>query len=250
MKVWTIADLHLSFGVPGKKMDVFGERWFNHEERLKEHWLELIAPEDLVLIPGDISWAMHFDQAIPDLEWIDRLPGTKLLLRGNHDYWWSAITKIRKKLPPTIHLIHNDSMRVGDLEIGGARLWDNIDLDFDDYVVMNENPFENKEQAELFSHDEENEKILHRELLRLETSLKTFKEKDTLKIAMTHYPPVGPEMEETAASRLFKKYGVKIVVFGHLHNVTLDSLHYGEKEGIRYIYSAGDYIDFRPIRVL
>lgn len=100
MAVWAIADLHLSFGIPDKSMDVFGPQWTDHAEHVKKHWLESISAEDLVLIPGDISWAMTPEQAKADLEWIHELPGTKVLLRGNHDYWWTSVSKVQKVLPP------------------------------------------------------------------------------------------------------------------------------------------------------
>ncbi len=99
MAVWALADLHLSFGVPGKSMDLFGDKWAGHPEKIRTHWLRLIAPDDLVLLPGDISWAMHTEDAQPDLDFIAALPGTKVMIRGNHDYWWNSLNKVEKILP-------------------------------------------------------------------------------------------------------------------------------------------------------
>ena len=100
--IWAIADLHLSFGVPNKSMEIFGPQWADSPAKIREQWLALIAPEDLVLIPGDISWAMRIEEARPDLEWIDSLPGTKVMIRGNHDYWWSSLSQIANCPPPSI----------------------------------------------------------------------------------------------------------------------------------------------------
>src|SRR6185436_13877424 len=105
MTIWAIADLHLSFGVANKKMDVFGPQWINHPEKIAHFWQHSILPTDLVLIPGDISWAIHSEEAIPDLQWIDQLPGTKLLLKGNHDFWWNSLSKVKQILPSSCHLI-------------------------------------------------------------------------------------------------------------------------------------------------
>ncbi|MBA3603856.1 MAG: metallophosphoesterase, partial [Parachlamydiaceae bacterium] len=140
MAVWAIADLHLSFGVPNKTMDIFGSQWVNHTERVKANWKALIAPEDLVLIPGDISWAMTPEQAKIDLDWIAELPGTKLLLRGNHDYWWASLKQIEKVLPPSMYLIQNNAFFWNEFAIGGARLWDTDEFCFDAYIEYRENP--------------------------------------------------------------------------------------------------------------
>ena len=100
MAIWALADLHLAFGAPEKTMEVFGEPWIGYSAKIKQHWEEKISPEDLVLLPGDISWAMHPKEAKVDLEWIHALPGTKVMLRGNHDYWWTSLKQIEQVLPP------------------------------------------------------------------------------------------------------------------------------------------------------
>ena len=124
MTIWALADLHLSFGVPDKEMDVFGPKWKNHPEKIRANWEKLVKPDDLVLLPGDISWGMHPEEALPDLNWIDSLPGTKVMIRGNHDYWWTSISKVEKVLPKSIHVIQNNIYRWKDVIICGARLWD------------------------------------------------------------------------------------------------------------------------------
>ena len=122
MKVFALADLHLS-GSVNKPMDVFGPLWDNHLSRIRTAWLETVGEEDLVLIPGDISWAMHLQEAQTDLNTIAALPGKKLILRGNHDYWWSSLTQLRARLPGGMRAIQNDACLVGDVVFCGTRGW-------------------------------------------------------------------------------------------------------------------------------
>lgn len=249
MAVWAIADLHLSFGVPNKQMDVFGPQWANYTEKIERHWRSLIAPEDLVLIPGDISWAMHIEEAQPDLEWIGRLPGTKVLIKGNHDYWWNSLSKIKPILPPSCHLIQNNSWTWQEFSIAGTRLWDVPGLNFNDIIDFKEN---NRSQKPLMEKDEssESQRIYQRELGRLETSLKSMNPLVKKRIVMTHYPPIGHELQETEASRLLEKYKVDICVFGHLHNVKPGLQLFGQHKGVTYYLTACDYLDdFTPLKI-
>ncbi len=248
MPIWAIADLHLSCGVPDKTMDVFGMQWINHAEKIEEAWRALVCKEDLVLIPGDISWAMHLEEAKPDLEWIDQLPGTKVMIKGNHDYWWGSLLKLKTILPTSCHLIQNNSYHWGDAAIAGARLWDVPGLDFTSVINYEKN--ERAKNLTAHDHSEEKEKIYFRELGRLETSLKAMNPKAKLKIAMTHYPPVGLDGQTTAATDLLEKYGVNICVFGHLHNVKPGMQLFGEFRGVRYFLTACDSLDqFKPLRI-
>ncbi len=249
MTIWAIGDLHLSFGVPDKKMDVFGAHWKEHDAKIRRGWKETVQPEDLVLLPGDISWAMKIEEAVPDLEWIDSLPGTKVMIRGNHDYWWSSQKKLAEVLPPSIYAIHNNAFQWENVEIGGVRLWD-ADFHFNDYIVFQENQRANKVLLEKAKDTKENEKIYNRELIRLQMSLKCFKDPGATRIAMTHYPPVDAEMNPSHASDILEENDVSICVFGHLHNVRPGSLPFGTKRGVRYILASCDYLDFKPIRVL
>ncbi len=248
MPIWAIADLHLSFGVPDKAMDVFGKQWVNYVEKIEKAWRELVSEEDLVLIPGDISWAMHIEDARPDLEWIGQLPGTKVMIKGNHDYWWGSLSKIKTILPPSCHVIQNNSYNWGEASIAGARLWDVPGLDFSSVI----NYQKNDRVKNLTAHDnsEEKEKIYLRELGRLEASLKTMDPKAKLKIAMTHYPPIGLDGQATAASDLMEKYKVNVCVFGHLHNVKQGMQLFGEFRDVKYFLTACDSLDqFKPIRI-
>ncbi|HEV8052148.1 MAG TPA: metallophosphoesterase [Parachlamydiaceae bacterium] len=248
MTVWALADLHFSFGVPDKNMDVFGNQWKDHPEKIRRNWLENIHEKDLVLLPGDISWAMRLEDARADLDWIHALPGTKVMIRGNHDYWWSSLKKIEEILPPSIHLIQNNVFTWNNIAIGGARMWDTPEYSFKNYVDYIENPRENN--LTKVSDPKEMEKIFERELNRLEFSLKLMPKDSSTRIAMTHYPPIGAEMLPSRVSTLLKKYGISVCVFGHLHNIKANALPYGTKDGVRYILTSCDYLDFAPVKVM
>lgn len=248
MAVWAIADLHLSFGVPNKKMDIFSEKWKDHPEKIQHHWLKKITPDDLVLISGDISWALRPEDAKPDLDWIHALPGTKVLLRGNHDYWWSSLKKIEEILPSSIHLIQNNVFTWNHISIGGARMWDTPEYSFQDYVHYINNPRENT--LTKVEDPEEVEKIFTRELGRLENSLKLLPKDSSIRIAMTHYPPISADLKDSRISALLEKYEIGFCVFGHLHNIKDHSLPFGVKNGIKYILTSCDYVDFNPVKLL
>jgi predicted phosphohydrolase len=248
MTVWAIADLHLSFGVPNKHMHVFGPQWQGYTEKIEQHWRSLIAPEDLVLIPGDISWAMHVEEAKPDLEWIGRMPGTKVMIKGNHDYWWSSLSKLKSILPPSCHLIQNNSWTWQEISIAGTRLWDVPGLKFNDVIDFKEN--DRAKPLTESDHSSESQKIYQRELGRLEVSLKSMNPLSKKRIVMTHYPPIGPALQETEASRLLEKYRVDICVFGHLHNVKPGLQLFGTHHGVTYYLTACDYLaDFKPLKI-
>lgn len=247
--IWAIADLHLSFGVPGKEMDVFGPQWAGYTDKVVKNWNSLITPDDLVLIPGDISWAMHPEEAKPDLDWIAALPGTKVILRGNHDYWWTSLSKIEKVLPPSIHLIQNNAYNWHGFSIGGARLWDTSEYSFNNYIDYQQNP-RAKPLTERDKDPMEAERIFQRELGRLELSLKCLAKDAHTRIAMTHYPPIGADLKDSRASKLLEKYNVKACVFGHLHNVKQGLPMFGTKNGIQYSLTSCDYLNFIPIQVI
>ncbi len=244
--VWAIGDLHLSFGVKNKEMDLFGPEWHNHADRVKAAWDATVAPDDIVLIPGDISWAMRLEQALPDLRWIDERPGTKILIRGNHDYWWESLSKVRAALPKSLHVIQHDAVCINGLCIGGARLWDTPEYTFNAIIDMK--PMTAAPKVKEEGKDAE---IFRRELGRLEASLQHLPKEAFLKIAMTHYPPIGTDLLPSSASSLFERYGVSLVVFGHLHSFKrgLPPL-FGTARGVRYVLCSCDYLNFAPICVV
>ena len=246
MNVWALADLHLSFGVANKSMELFGPAWKNFTEKIETAWRDLIKDDDLVLIAGDISWAMKLENALPDLAWIDKLPGKKILLKGNHDYWWPTNAKLRAALPPSIDFINNTALLIGDIAIGGARLWDTYEFNYADHIDFVENPKAREKPKDL----DEDEKIFARDLTRLDSSLAQLDASAKTRIALTHYPPLGPEMQPTRATKILEKHNIDICIFGHLHNLKKDSKLFGNLGGIDYICTSADYIDFTPVKVM
>ncbi|MDP1608763.1 MAG: metallophosphoesterase [Chlamydiales bacterium] len=256
MKIWAIGDLHLSFGVANKSMDVFGPGWQDHAQQIEKNWKHSIAPEDLVLIPGDISWAMKLEDAIADLQWIHQLPGTKVMIKGNHDYWWGSLSKVTKALPPSIHIIQNNAFFYQGIAIGGARLWDTPEYSFSAYVDFRENP-RAKDPEERIQEDL-TDKLFERELERLKMSLSALNKEAKLRIAMTHYPPIGANLAPSRASKILEEYKIDICVFGHLHNLkegcnlfNNNELHEkDETNPIRYVLTSSDYIRFQPVYLI
>lgn len=244
MNIWAIADLHLAKSHPDKAMDLFGGNWVGYMDKLETRWKDAIQPDDLVLIPGDICWAMKLKDAIIDLDWIASLPGTKVMIKGNHDLWWSSLAQLRSSLPPSIHVIQNDIFRYRDIEVGGARLWDSPEYSYNAFIEYRENPKATQKEP---STPQEDEKIFIRELHRLETSLKGMK--GMKRIAMVHYPPIGPDLAPSRASQLLEQYKVNVCVFGHIHQVREGSLQMGEARGVRYYLTAADYLDFNPLKI-
>lgn len=198
MKIFAISDLHLSINNP-KPMDIFGPVWDNYLDKIIEDWNKKVSVEDVVLLAGDLSWAMKLEDAADDIEILNKLKGTKILLRGNHDYWWSTISKVRNILPPNIYAIQNDSLVIGSYIFCGTRGW-----------VVDSGKLNNAEDK----------KIYDRELIRLELSLKDAKSKQKNGekiICMLHFPPYDKFNNPTPFTNLIESYGVDTVIFGHLH---------------------------------
>lgn len=253
MRVFALGDTHLALGIPGKTMDVFGAQWENHHRTIEKHWTELVSDDDLVLVPGDVSWAMRLPEARPDLHFISRLPGRKVLLKGNHDYWWASASKVRQALPEGMLAVHGDAVLVENVVIAGTRMWDIPDLSFADLIDWQPGPSPRKPRTpEDVAQDR---KIYEREWQRLEVSLRrldevaaTAPEGPILRIVMTHYPPCAADLSPGPATELFAKHRIDHVVFGHLHSVRrdLNPLPFGKKDATEYHLTSCDYIDFRP----
>ncbi len=250
MSIWALSDPHLSFGAPEKTMEAFGPAWKDYHEKIKTHWLKTVSPEDLVLLPGDISWAMKLEEALIDLNWIDALPGTKLLLKGNHDYWWPSSQKLSKALPPSIKFIYNNAFEWKNVAIGGSRLWDTEEYNFSPYIEYAFNPMASQEPVDFEKKKEEDRKIFDRELERLKLSLSQMNPAAKYRIAMTHYPPIGADLKPSRASRILEEANIQICVFGHLHNVRPGALPFGQARGVRYLFTSCDYIGFKPVKIL
>lgn len=246
MTVWAIADLHLAKSIPSKSMEVFGPQWEKYMDRMEHHWRALIAPDDLVLLPGDISWAIRLEEARDDLEWIHALPGTKVMIRGNHDYWWSSGKKLRQHLPPSIHYIHNTAFHWHDVAIAGTRLWDTPEYQFGAYVH-----FQPRNETAIAARDNvtDDEAVFRRELERLRMSLQQMRPDAKVKLAMTHYPPIGADLVPSQASQLLEQFGVQECLFGHLHNLDMTRAMFGTERGVKYTLVAADYLQFVPYKI-
>ncbi len=239
--IWAIGDLHFSFGTPGKEMDIFGQEWHKHYEKIATSWDASVSPEDLVLIPGDISWAMTLEEAMPDLEWIHKRPGTKVMIRGNHDYWWNSISKVRKVLPSSVHVIWNDAFLWNDVAVAGTRLWDNPEYSFTPYV---------NHKGERKEVSQEDEKIFQRELGRLKMSLAAMSPQAKHKIVMTHYPPIGADLKESCVSKMLEEAQVPLCIFGHLHSMKKDIVLFGKKNGVEYHLVSCDFLNFQLFKLM
>ncbi len=234
MKVFAISDLHLAFAdTVDKPMDKFGPAWENHAARLSASWSKLVSEDDLVIVPGDISWGMSLEEAKPDLAFVDSLPGKKVMLRGNHDFWWSSMKKMRG-LYGSIEFIQNDAVVCGDFVICGSRGW-NLPWNVPKEMTA-----------------EENEKIYKREILRMEMSLRAALgvRDDRMLIAAVHFPPFDPSHHDTEFTELFKDYGVNKVVYGHLHGKRISEAVEGVFDGIEYRLVSLDKLDAMPCTIV
>ena len=241
MSIYAIADLHLSFAPDSDKpMDVFGARWNNHPERIKENWCSTITEDDTVVVAGDISWGLKLDDAVYDLDWVDALPGHKVMLKGNHDLWWSGINRMNG-MYDSITFLQNDaycvSMEDGsEVWICGSRGW--LTPDDDDFT-------------------EDDDKIYKREILRLRASLEyaansreDAKADSPVIIGFLHYPPVAKPGMFSGFMQAFEDYGVKEVYYGHIHGEEgFRSAVQGDYYGIRYSLISADYLNCRPVKI-
>lgn len=223
MKVFAISDLHLSINNP-KPMDIFGMKWDNYVEKICADWNGRVKEDDIVLIAGDISWAMALENAVPDLQFIGALPGNKVILRGNHDYWWKSISAVRAVLPQKMYAVQNDALRMGDCVVCGSRLW----------TVP--------ETAE--AHEtEQDKKIYLREAERLKMSLaaaaKLKREGDRV-ICMTHYPPFNLALCDSDYTRLIGESKIEACVYGHLHGYNTRKAGVIIKDEVKYILTSCD----------
>ena len=230
MKIFAISDLHISTNT-NKPMDVFGGNWINYLDKIFEDWNDKVSDDDLVLIGGDISWAMNIDDAKSDIETLKNLKGKKILIKGNHDYWWSGIGKVRDILPEKFFALQNDSILIDNVVICGSRLWS----------VPGSPDF-----------TEQDEKIYLREAERLKLSLSSAKklqrEGDKL-IALVHFPPFNVRRENSLFTEIFEQNGVDAVIYGHLHgkNVRADKLVV--KNGVKYFLTSCDQVENKLVEI-
>lgn len=223
MSIYAISDLHLSFGVKDKPMDIFGDRWNNYEIKLKENWNKVVKKGDTVIIAGDFCWAVYLEEALEDFEYLNELNGTKIILKGNHDYWWTTLNKmnefVEKNNIKNVKFLHNNYYEVEDFMICGTRFWG-----YDEET-------------------EDNEKVFNREIGRAKISLEAAKAKDENKkvIFVTHYPP-NEEMITCV-----KNYNVKYWIYGHIHSNYEENLV--KIDGIESFLTSGDYLNFELLKL-
>jgi len=253
MKVFALSDPHLSIGTPRKSMEIFGPPWEGHPNVMASRWRKRVSPEDIVLIPGDISWAMKLEGAIPDLRFLGNLPGRKVLLRGNHDYWWSSASKVRSALPEGIRILQNDAVNIDGVSIAGTRLWDDREIGWLDLPLRP--PVRGKvwkslpTEMGLARSEEDNEKIFVRELGRLRNSLSRLDPAARFKVVMVHYPPVNLRLDDTRTTAIIEESRVSTCIFGHLHGLlpAREKPLFGKRKGVDYRLTSCDYLEFDPL---
>ncbi len=228
MALYAMGDLHLCLGAP-KPMDIFGGAWVGYMEKLKEG-LSCLTPEDTMVIMGDLSWAMSLPEAKADFDYISAFPGRKIILKGNHDYWWATAAKFDKFCLENgyedLYLLNNNCYFYGDTAICGTRGW-----------------FFEEERS-----GAQDEKVFKRELCRLEASLKAAGDRE--KLVFLHYPPKYKGYECTPILDLLKKYGVRRCFYGHLHGYSHSLALEGLWDGIDFRLLSADFVDFKPVNVI
>lgn len=230
MKVYAISDLHLCIS-GAKPMDIFGEKWENYLDKIKTDWQAKVSDDDVVLIAGDISWAMTEEEATKDLEFFNGLKGKKIIIRGNHDYWWTGISKVRKILPENVYAIQNDAIKIGEYIFCGSRGW----------TVP--------ETEHLTEHDK---KIYERELIRMDMALASAKVLQTNNekiVVLIHFPPFNSKRQKNDFVTMFEKYGVDSVIYGHLHGKHSRNYTKEKTNGITYYLTACDQVENQLVEI-
>ncbi len=234
MAIYIIGDIHIGFSVD-KPMDIFGDQWENHSEKIRQNWLSKVNSDDTVIMPGDFSWSMSLEEAKSDFEFLSNLPGKKIMLKGNHDYWWNTVTSMNNFLKENefenIYFLYNNSYFVENKVIVGTKGWATINY-----------------------NSEDNYKILKRERARLKNSIEdaiqkygNYKEM----IAIMHYPPFYKEEvnEEIDFIKLLKEYDIKRCYYGHLHGDSHKEALEGNIDGIEYKLVSSDYLNFDLLKI-
>lgn len=229
MRVFAIGDLHLPFGV-NKPMDIFGG-WDNYTEKLESNWNSIVEDDDIVVIPGDLCWAMSLEQALPDFEFVSRrLKGKKIILKGNHDYWWTTLSKMNKFLEANeftnLKILHNSAVAAGNIAICGTRGWINDD------------------------GEPQDAKVLAREAGRLEASVVEAIKTGLEPVAFIHYPPIYSTQQNYYILEVIHKYSIKRCYYGHVHgSFCFPKAFQGERDGVTYKMVSADYVKFTPVLV-
>lgn len=227
MALFAMGDTHLSLGTD-KPMDKF-PGWENYVARMEQNWRKLLRPDDTIVIPGDISWGITLEEARPDFAWLESLPGTKIISKGNHDYWWSTLTKMEAFLQDegfeTIRFCHNNAYVVGDIAVCATRGWF-----FDD-----ETPH--------------SDKVIHRECGRLKTGIDAAIATGKEPFVFLHYPPVTNDRECTPIMDVLRESGIRTCYYAHLHGNAIRTAFQGERDGITFRLVSSDSMGFCPLRI-
>ena len=230
MSIYKIVDLNLSFNT-NKPMNIFGENWQNHEEKIKQDWKSKVKPEDIVILPGDFSWAMYLEETEKDFEFVNKLPGRKILLKGNHDYWWTTVTSMRRFIKEKnfedIDFLYNNSYEFENKIIVGTRGW-------------------------TISEEQEDIRLTKREVDRLELSIKDGILKygeDKEIIVFLHYPPVTKKYMNTDYMKLMKRYNIKRCFYGHLHSTSIQDAVEGNIDEIELKLISSDGLNFKLLKI-
>ncbi len=232
MSIYAIADLHLAYS-QNKPMDIFGDEWLGYMDKIKLNWEMIVKDNDTVLIPGDISWAMHINEALEDFMFLESMPGRKIIIKGNHDYWWDTVSKIKRFFEDnrirSIDILHNNSYLVEDAQIFGTRGW-----------ILKNTP-------EFSDHDD---KIYKREIERLKLSLSSMNSEVKKRIVMLHYPPISYSNKKNEFTDIMDGYGIDISIFGHIHSSNSADGYNCVIGNTEYKLVSSDHIGFKPVRIL
>ena len=229
MKIWALSDLHLSFD-SDKPMDIFGDGWANYAQKIEENWRKKVGEDDIVLVAGDISWALKLENAKADLDFLGSLPGTKIIIKGNHELWWGSLTKVKEILPKSVIALQNNSVKIKNFIFCGTRGW---------AVKEINKPYTQQDQ-----------KIFDREVIRLNLTLEDMekkREEGDVVFCLFHFPPYNAKLEDTQFTQLFEKYNVNYVVYGHLHGKNTNAPLAVLKHNIKYYLTSTDQINHDPV---
>ncbi len=232
MALFGISDLHLSLGLDdpkSKDMAVFGDKWDKHWLKIEEHWRAMIGEDDIVLVPGDFSWALRAREVLADLEWFGALPGRKIICKGNHDFWWNSYKKLCSMLPDGVYALQNNAIVLDDYIFFGGRGWDVTPQEGDD--------------------PKDWERIFKREVSRLRLSIEAMQKQrgDKEPICLMHYPPLIEHDKPTALSDQIEATGTRLCVYGHLHGEPGWIKGFkGKRRGVKYQLLSCDYLQFKP----
>lgn len=236
MSLFVISDLHLDVLTNEKSMEVFGDKWKDYTKRIQKNWSAVVEENDTVIIPGDISWALTLEESLTDLKWIEALPGKKILMKGNHDFWWSTVTKMKRFFAEnnlnTFDILHNNALEIESYIIAGSRGW------FVDKTVQPQKTI-----------TVDYEKILNREQIHLRMSLdeaKSIQEKTGKEILVFfHFPPIWGDFKCDELLNILKEYNISRAFFGHIHG-SYNHSSYFDYDGIQFKMISADFIDFIP----